>query len=68
MAKKSQIDKFRETARALESDEDEAKFDSTLGKVARQKPIDPEKLKKLLEDPASNLDEIAKEIGNKERE
>jgi hypothetical protein len=34
MAKKTQIEKFRETARALESDEDEDKFDAALRRVA----------------------------------
>jgi hypothetical protein len=32
----------------------------------RDKKIDPGKLEKLMEDPAKNLDEIAREIGNKE--
>jgi hypothetical protein len=35
---KSQIDKFRETARALETDEDEAKFNAALQKVAKGDP------------------------------
>jgi hypothetical protein len=35
---KSQSDKFKEAARALECDEDEARWDETLRKVARQKP------------------------------
>lgn len=38
MVKKPQIDKFRETARALETDEDEGKFDAALRKVAAHKP------------------------------
>ena len=39
MAKKAQIDKFREAARALEADEDAGKFDRSLGQIAKQKPI-----------------------------
>jgi len=35
MAKKSQIQKFRETARALECDESEAAFNRALKKVAK---------------------------------
>ncbi len=38
MTKKPQIDKFRETARALETDEDEAKFNTALRKVAKADP------------------------------
>jgi hypothetical protein len=34
----SQIDRFRETARALECDEDEAAFKAKLAVIARQKP------------------------------
>ena len=34
----SQIDKFKEAARELECDEDEARWDATLKKVAKQKP------------------------------
>lgn len=37
-----QIDKFRDAARALECDEDEARWDERLRKVARQKP-EPDK-------------------------
>jgi hypothetical protein len=54
MAKKSQIDKFRETARALETDESEDKFDATLRKVAAAKP-----------DPRA-LDELADIVGQKD--
>ena len=39
MAKKSQIRQFREAARAHEADEDESKFNATLKKVARHKPV-----------------------------
>jgi len=39
---KSQSDKFKEAARAAECDEDEARWDERLKKVATQKPA-PEK-------------------------
>jgi hypothetical protein len=42
MAKKAQIDKFREAARALEADEDERKFDKSLERVAKHKPAPSE--------------------------
>lgn len=54
MAKKSQIDKFRETARALKTDEREDKFDAALRKVAGHKP-----------DPKV-LDELADRVGQKD--
>jgi len=38
MAKKSQIQKFRETARALECNESEAAFDRALKRVAKAPP------------------------------
>jgi hypothetical protein len=41
-ATKSQSEKFKEAARALECDEDEARWDERLRKVARQKSA-PEK-------------------------
>jgi len=34
----SQIDKFREAARELETDDDEKRFDERLGKVAKAPP------------------------------
>lgn len=34
----SQLERFKEAARALECDEDEARWDATLKKVAKQKP------------------------------
>ncbi len=34
----SQIDRFKQAARDLECDEDEARWDATLKKVAKQKP------------------------------
>ena len=36
--KKSQLDKFREAARHLKTDDDEARFNEKLGKLAKQKP------------------------------
>lgn len=41
---RSQLDKFKELARALEADEDEAAWDERLKKVAKAKPA-PEKPK-----------------------
>lgn len=39
MAKtKSQVAKFREAARSLETDDSERRFDERLEKIARQKP------------------------------
>jgi hypothetical protein len=43
MTEQTQADKFKEAARELECDEDEAHWDERLKKVARQKPA-PEKL------------------------
>lgn len=40
--KPNQIDRFKEAARALECDEDEAAFDAKLRDVAKHKPV-PEK-------------------------
>jgi len=37
-SKKSQSDKFKEAARELECDEDEAKWDERLKKVAKGEP------------------------------
>lgn len=37
---KPQSDKFKEAARAAECDEDEARWDETLRKVAKQKPVE----------------------------
>jgi hypothetical protein len=39
---KSQTDKFKELAREVEADEDEARWDERLTKVAKHKPA-PEK-------------------------
>lgn len=38
MAKQSQVEKFKQAARELETDDDEKRFDERLGKIARQKP------------------------------
>ncbi|MEC5292949.1 DNA-binding protein [Aurantimonas sp. C2-6-R+9] len=43
---KSQIDKFREAARELETDNDEARFDATLERIAKVPPPKDEKPKK----------------------
>jgi hypothetical protein len=40
--KQTQLDKFKELARELEADEDEAAWDERLKKVAKHKPT-PEK-------------------------
>lgn len=37
---KSQLDRFKEAARELETDDDEAKFNERLRKLAQQKPDD----------------------------
>ncbi|MDT8758196.1 hypothetical protein MZO42_05760 [Sphingomonas psychrotolerans] len=43
-APKTQLDKFKELAREVEADEDEARWDERLTKVAKHKPApDPEK-------------------------
>lgn len=39
---KTQSDKFKELARELEADEDEARWDERLKKVAKAKPEKPE--------------------------
>ena len=40
--KKSQLDKFKEAARELETDDDPERFKERLGKIVKQKPV-PEK-------------------------
>jgi hypothetical protein len=35
---KGQLDKFKQAARELETDDDEKRFDERLGKIAKQKP------------------------------
>jgi hypothetical protein len=37
---KAQADKFKEAARALECDEDEARWDDRLRKLAKHKPVE----------------------------
>jgi hypothetical protein len=61
MAKKSQIDKFRETARAAEASEDEEVFNSALRKVAK---ADPKKVKEALD--KGDMDALAEELGQTE--
>ncbi|SFO36605.1 hypothetical protein SAMN04487859_13225 [Roseovarius lutimaris] len=39
-AKKSQLERFKEAARELETDDDEAKFNENLKRLAKQKPDD----------------------------
>lgn len=38
--KKSQLDKFKEAARELECDDDEARFDERVKKLVKQKPVE----------------------------
>jgi hypothetical protein len=38
----TQLDKFKEAARDLETDDDEARFDERLRKIVKHKPV-PEK-------------------------
>ena len=37
---KSQVERFKEAARELETDDDEARFNERLRKLAKQKPED----------------------------
>jgi hypothetical protein len=37
---RSQIDKFKETARALEYDDDEQRFNERVKKLVRHKPVE----------------------------
>lgn len=39
-AEKSQLDRFKEAARQLGADDDEAAFNEKLGKLVKQKPDD----------------------------
>lgn len=41
--KKSQLDRFKEAAHQLETDDDEARFNQKLGKLVKQKPKDGDK-------------------------
>jgi hypothetical protein len=36
---KTQLDKFKEAARDLETDDDEARFDERLRKIVKHKPV-----------------------------
>tara|TARA_B100001057_G_scaffold243772_1_gene244108 strand:- start:1548 stop:1685 length:138 start_codon:yes stop_codon:yes gene_type:complete len=38
--KKTQLDKFKEAARELECDDDEARFKERLGKIVKNRPND----------------------------
>lgn len=40
---KSQLDRFKEAARELEADDDEARFNENLGKLMKPKPKDEDK-------------------------
>ena len=42
-AKQSQVDKFKQAARELETDDSEKRFNEKLGKIAKQKPADQPK-------------------------
>lgn len=39
----NQLDKFKEAARDLECDDDEARFDERVKKLVKQKPVDGSK-------------------------
>lgn len=39
-APQSQLDKFKEAARDLETDDDEARFDERLRKIVKHKPVE----------------------------
>lgn len=38
-SEKSQLDRFKEAARDIGADDDEAKFNEKLGKLVKQKPV-----------------------------
>ena len=42
-AKKSQLDKFKEAARQLETDDDEERFEKKLKKLVKKTPKDDDK-------------------------
>lgn len=45
--KQSQVDKFKEAARELETDDDETRFDERLRKIVKHRPVekvDPDQL------------------------
>ena len=37
---KTQLDKFKEAARDLETDDDEARFDERMRKIVKHKPVE----------------------------
>lgn len=39
-AEQTQLDKFKEAARDLETDDDEARFDERLRKIVKHKPVE----------------------------
>jgi hypothetical protein len=43
MAKKTQVQKFKDAACELKTDDSEKRFNERLGKIAKQKPADPPK-------------------------
>ena len=43
--KQSQLDKFKQAARALGTDDDPERFRERLGKLVKHKPVEPEKEK-----------------------
>jgi hypothetical protein len=42
----SQVDKFKQVARELKTDDNEKRFNERLGKIAKAKPPDPPKKSK----------------------
>jgi len=38
---KTQLEKFKQAARELETDDDEARFDEKLRKIVKHKPVEP---------------------------
>lgn len=39
-AERNQLDRFKEAARELETDDDEARFDERLRKIVKHKPVE----------------------------
>jgi hypothetical protein len=64
--KPTQIQKFREAARAMGCDESEDNFKDALRMVAKHKPVAPEnELADLIEKSRpADMERIAKKIGN----
>jgi hypothetical protein len=48
--KKSQIDRFKEAARELDTDDDEAKFNEKLGKLVKRKLTGDSKSESIAQD------------------